>query len=203
MYHNFDPSIAPEATTDWMNEMLDKLSRQEASFSEARELAMLTIELSLDSCPRSLAQACVEDVTDSTKQVGIAYSLTSHVARAISDQYPDIQSTLERFQQALLAINVTAINGFSGSVESEECPRSTYIVRNPHTGHVKIGMSTSPHSRIKTLGMASGAELEILAVINGDMEAELHGRFSQHRTHGEWFDDKNGEIASFAKRASQ
>lgn len=76
---------------------------------------------------------------------------------------------------------------------------NTYIVRKAGTNEVKIGKSTNPTQRIRTLSMQSGATLETLCIIPKNIEHKLHKQFCNLRTIGEWFDDRNGEIAVLAK----
>ena len=75
--------------------------------------------------------------------------------------------------------------------------KSTYFLHNPVTGLIKIGRSQAVRERVKSLETGSGVLLDILAVIDEDMEYELHRRFSHLRVQGEWFKDKNKEIATF------
>lgn len=58
-------------------------------------------------------------------------------------------------------------------------------------GHVKIGVTSGPvKKRLKVLSTAHHSELILLATIenvSGEMEFNLHQRFAQYRTRGEWF----------------
>ena len=51
--------------------------------------------------------------------------------------------------------------------------------------------------RFRTLQTASGSELVILHVVESDVESEMHFKFSDYRSLGEWFDDTDGKIASY------
>ena len=76
----------------------------------------------------------------------------------------------------------------------------TYIVRNNTNGLIKIGRSRDVERRVRSLSTAAGSELELLCTIDKDIENELHHKFSNYRTTGEWFDDKDGEIVSYIKQ---
>lgn len=54
---------------------------------------------------------------------------------------------------------------------------------------VKIGRAANPTTRLKQLQVACPYPLRVGGVTPGDVEkeAELHERFAEHRTHGEWF----------------
>lgn len=74
---------------------------------------------------------------------------------------------------------------FSHEVLMKSSPQ-TYFVADG-TGHVKIGRSNDPTSRIKTLQTARAVQLKILLVMEGDHELELHRQFAADRVQGEWF----------------
>lgn len=76
---------------------------------------------------------------------------------------------------------------------------STYLVKNPRTGLIKIGRSISPGQRVRTLSTASGDNLETLLLIPFDMEGELHKKFAEIRGVGEWFED-DGRIAEWIEQ---
>lgn len=75
---------------------------------------------------------------------------------------------------------------------------STYIIRNPKSKLIKIGKTVDLKTRISTLQTGAGAPLEILSVIDGDVERDLHKAFAEFRVHGEWFSDELGAISTFA-----
>lgn len=87
-----------------------------------------------------------------------------------------------------------------GSIEAKAAARdvSTYIIRNPQSGLIKIGKTCHLKTRIASLQTGSGIDLQVLAVIDGDIERDLHKTFSDLRVHGEWFKDRDGSIAAFA-----
>ena len=74
----------------------------------------------------------------------------------------------------------------------------TYVIREKGTTNIKIGKSASPKNRIKYIGTASGRVMETLRIYGIDIETELHEKFKQYRTVGEWFDDQQGAIAEYA-----
>lgn len=75
----------------------------------------------------------------------------------------------------------------------------TYIVYNPKSDQIKIGKSISPQQRIRMLETQSGANFDVLAIIDCNRETELHRRFKKYRTVGEWFKDKDGVIRKFVQ----
>lgn len=78
-------------------------------------------------------------------------------------------------------------------------PRSeikTYLIQSEFGGHIKIGKSTHPESRLQSLQTGRPDRLLIKKIINGDKEAQLHLRFKHLREGGEWFRCE-GELADF------
>ncbi|MBB3053521.1 putative GIY-YIG superfamily endonuclease [Prauserella isguenensis] len=64
-----------------------------------------------------------------------------------------------------------------------------YIIGEETSPHVKIGMTTDLHQRLKSLQSTSPASLHVRwsALGSRDIEQQLHAEFARHRTHGEWF----------------
>ena len=64
-----------------------------------------------------------------------------------------------------------------------------YVMFNPFTGLVKIGISNDVDARRDTLEHACGVPLDLLAVFPGDerYEQPLHLAFAHVRQRGEWF----------------
>ena len=61
---------------------------------------------------------------------------------------------------------------------------------------VKIGKSSNVAQRKKQIEKEKGFSIDVLAVIDFDVESDLHEKFKKLRIEGEWFSD-NGEIVSF------
>jgi hypothetical protein len=57
-------------------------------------------------------------------------------------------------------------------------------------GHIKIGVSANPESRLAAIQTGSPIPLRILATVLGGYDAEraYHARFAAHRAQGEWFE---------------
>lgn len=64
----------------------------------------------------------------------------------------------------------------------------TYFIKNTGTGHIKIGKAAMPSERLRQLQTGSPHRLEIIGVIDGDMELELHAKYEGQRCSGEWFE---------------
>lgn len=66
-----------------------------------------------------------------------------------------------------------------------------YVVYNPKTKLTKIGRSTNPKSRIKSLAFGAGCDLKELAIVRvedcSQVENMLHKKFNHARKVGEWF----------------
>lgn len=87
--------------------------------------------------------------------------------------------------------------------QGKHCPQvSTYIVRNPATGLLKIGKSVDVESRVKSLEIGAGTSLELLYTVPVDVESQLHKEFSEIRVFGEWFTD-DGSIRNWITECQQ
>jgi hypothetical protein len=67
--------------------------------------------------------------------------------------------------------------------------RPVYFIQAAN-GLVKIGVAANPDDRLRALRTMSPISLRLLLTIPGvgaAGEAELHRRFADHRSHGEWF----------------
>jgi hypothetical protein len=66
-----------------------------------------------------------------------------------------------------------------------------YVVHAPTARLVKIGTALNPEKRVQTLRRMSPVPLELVGISTGGpkLEAQLHERFSNRRSHGEWFAD--------------
>ena len=77
-----------------------------------------------------------------------------------------------------------------------------YFLQGKVTKLIKIGLSSNPRKRIKSLQLSE--EVEFLGVIKGDkrLEDELHYRFADYRKIGEWFEPAPELVAFISKHSS-
>lgn len=118
----------------------------------------------------------------------------------VSQFYADVQSNVSEFQERRSAEDfikfIKDIKDEASSKEKVKKNRSkTYFILNTNTKLIKIGKSIRPSQRLKDIQGMAGAKLELLAVIDKNIESELHIHFKKYRRTGEWFDDKDGLIA--------
>lgn len=79
---------------------------------------------------------------------------------------------------------------------SQEC---VYVVGPKNARFVKIGRSTNPRRRFATLQTGYPEELYVYAVFftkNIQLEQDLHKRFANYRSYGEWF-HADGAVADW------
>lgn len=64
-----------------------------------------------------------------------------------------------------------------------------YFIQDTGSHAIKIGVSTDPERRLRSLQTATASKLVLLGVVPGDLstEAELHRHFADYRLRGEWF----------------
>lgn len=95
--------------------------------------------------------------------------------------------------EEILAINVQVGMASVARKESMKSlkkrgPKMVYLMRNNRNGLIKIGVSSRPAYREKTLQSDEPA-IELVWVSEGgeERELELHARFANKRVRGEWF----------------
>lgn len=79
---------------------------------------------------------------------------------------------------------------FLRSLQSSNTPEKnyqTYIIQDIDNHLLKIGKSQNPKRRIQEISAISGRNLKMLVIFEKDIEHELHLKFDQFRTIGEWF----------------
>jgi hypothetical protein len=101
------------------------------------------------------------------------------------------KAAADKFNKFLRDAKETIAEGGQASKKAVK----TYFILNTSTKLIKIGKSVRPSQRIKDIQGMAGAKLELLAVIDRNIEAELHNQFKQYRRTGEWFEDTDGLIA--------
>jgi len=74
-------------------------------------------------------------------------------------------------------------------MRSNSSKNKVYFIKDLTTGKVKIGKSSNPTSRLKTLQIGSSSELQIKKTIPGGIYLEqiIHKYFRHLRVKGEWF----------------
>ena len=77
-----------------------------------------------------------------------------------------------------------------------------YFIEEGLDGKIKIGYSTNPSERLKTLQTSNPRTLRLLITIEGNEQDEkiLHTKFSKYRLQGEWF-EPNEEILIFIEES--
>ena len=64
----------------------------------------------------------------------------------------------------------------------------TYFILNCSTGaDVKIGKSSNPKKRLSVIQPGNHSKLVILAILEEDIEKELHIKFKEYHSFGEWY----------------
>lgn len=127
--------------------------------------------------------------------------------RAMLIDYPSAHQLLDDVLLITLFAEATIVPAlFMGNKDATARKNTavrTYIMRSGNGGLIKIGKSIRPEERLKALQTGAGCELEILTVIDGDKERELHKKFAEFRVFGEWFSDSQGLIEKYAASRNQ
>jgi len=103
--------------------------------------------------------------------------------------------------------NKTIKETFTAKNKVIEC--YTYLMIDNKTGHHKIGISSSPNYREKTLQSEQPTIEKIISrkfqnrKLARDLELELHNKYDYKRTRGEWFDLNPMEIKEIVQILSE
>lgn len=118
-----------------------------------------------------------------------------------------------RMRWARTAAQASRLNPFTLSrglaIPRDSSPADSlvYFVRDAAVRLVKIGTTRDLPRRLQSLRCSSPSKLDLLGTISGgiDVEADLHRRWADLRSHGEWFRERWDllrfvEVRSFEKR---
>jgi len=79
-------------------------------------------------------------------------------------------------------------------VKSQVC----YIMKDKSLGYYKIGKSSNPKQREKTL-QAEKPSIKLIKIFKKDYESELHNKYKKQRKRGEWFDLNKVQVEYICK----
>ena len=180
-------------------ELAELLLNGFATEAEAAVLALRFAGVLLDATSRLADE--IDSAHSSMREAAEQFECAKHALRGCLNafaRFPWCKRTLEDalrvsgYAEGLIAPALRA-----RSVKDAATPQ-TYIVKSPESGLIKIGKSISPAVRIRALETAAGCQLLVLAIIDRDIERQLHEQFECLRVRGEWFRD-DGSIARFAR----
>lgn len=68
-------------------------------------------------------------------------------------------------------------------------PGYVYFIGNEHAGPIKVGFSTKPSYRLRTIQTGQAQPMSLLVLMQGSrfVESRLHQYLSDLQEHGEWF----------------
>ena len=91
-----------------------------------------------------------------------------------------------------------AVNAFAQK-QAQRKQQFVYFVQCDD--RIKIGIARDPQRRLRTLQTGNAGELQLLAVVVGDMglEGAIHAKFESSRIQGEWF-VRSQELLEFVAR---
>ena len=71
-------------------------------------------------------------------------------------------------------------------INNKKPEKKAYILKDNNTGLYKIGRSSNPLDREKTL-QAEKPTIKLIKIFKDDVERELHNKYKKQRVRGEWF----------------
>lgn len=97
-----------------------------------------------------------------------------------------------------LTWNICMPNGTTDNVNRTISTQKTYLMIDEACGAVKIGKSSNPQFRERTLG-AQMPKIRLIAICPRDIEQILHERYQKKRMRGEWFNLSSKDIRKIVK----
>ena len=180
----------------------------------AMEVAMHSVSYSMSKYQE--AQAVMDDFIDNPEQCNSNRNQAYELIREARDQmlavegnftnYPAIVKTAKSIRSMLAYYEGCVLIPTFFEVMKEKIDKKsvcTYFFRNPLTKLIKIGRSNNVKTRKQAVQCGSGAELEVLLVINKDIENQLHKKFAKYQKHNEWFEDTDGFINDYISQQMQ
>lgn len=161
-----------------------------------RDIGSILSESSNPEVERFLAENIKESTyVDSVGRTQKCYVLTkegfSFVALGFTGSEANLFKVryIKAFEEMHDNLRGYAIAHFLGRTKTKQL---IYVIRNPITDLVKIGVTNNIQRRITQLECASGCELDLVfCTPNGDnskeIEQQVHRRFADFRQRGEWF----------------
>lgn len=113
-----------------------------------------------------------------------------------------------RYISAFYTMKQALMNMFKARVLEEVLPQNSklrqyiYVIKNPFTEYIKIGVTQDVPKRVKQLQTGAGVELELvyksMICSNAfEVEAKAHKYFEDRKVFGEWFDVKVVDAIKF------
>ena len=175
--------------------VLMMMSKIMSNFDESIEITLL-YDAKDDNYLESMSEACdlIDDAVDMIDKI-----------RLISNVQPHIKPMLKSLERLLrMYEGCTVVRTMADKERTQHrIDSSTYLIRNPSTNLLKIGKTTNMKSRLESLQCGAGNKLEVIAVINENIERDMHVKFSELREFNEWFSDPSGEIEAYFKKLSR
>ena len=199
-------------------EKLEKLNQAllngEASFLRASELSMSMMGLVMDKFTKAKAiyeQPLIDATYNNLSMKEKRQLMQDYIkelkwcgdyleaCKGLLQKYPNCTLVLDGGINLFRDSEILAYMDSHNTILKNKNPSEvkTYFFKNPTNSLIKIGKSNNVEKRKKIIEIGTGAELEVLCVLDENIEGKLHRKFKQYRIHGEWFDDKDGLIQQF------
>lgn len=175
--------------------VLMMMSKIMSNFDESIEITLL-YDAEDDNYLESMSEACdlIDDAVDMIDKI-----------HSISNVQPHIKPMLKSLERLLrMYEGCTVIRTMADKARNQQrIDSSTYLIKNPSTNLLKIGKTTNMQSRLQSLQCGAGNKLEVIAIIDENIERDMHVKFSDLRNFNEWFIDPNGDIEAYFRKLSR
>ena len=134
-----------------------------------------------------------DDILNISRCIGVSYEIFK---TALKEEYPNIEKPnfwqihqfATKYKYGYIDANIPLLLDRFEIPQNKAKPKCyhTYIMCDKNTGFYKIGKSTKPKFRERTL-QSEKPTIELIMVFKADVELNLHTRYKRKRIRGEWF----------------
>ncbi|MGP9703110.1 GIY-YIG nuclease family protein [Psychrobacter sp. AOP31-E1-50] len=185
-----------EASGSRASELITKLIAEVMSNYEKSRTLMALYDGDTVKYKESMDEACslIDEAVTALYVAQLSINTPPHLKQMIES----LISILRMYEAGVL------IQAFANKlISSQKNISYTYLLRNPANNLVKIGKTIDIKTRLQAIQCGAGNKLEVLAVIDRNIEREMHVKFSDLREFNEWFRDPDGEIKSYFSELSK
>ena len=112
------------------------------------------------------------------------YGILKDTMRKFNTHHKHIKNDLDRYVDMMREGKLKYMS--ENKIIDKKPDQKAYILKDNNTGLYKIGRSSNPLDREKTL-QAEKPTIKLIKIFKDDVERELHDKYKKQRVRGEWF----------------
>lgn len=138
---------------------------------------------------KKASSSSVQTFNDMSYSIQISGKLSCLQVELLGYIFADKEIKIDRLQQQVERLNSKLIDLSDKkniSKKNLSTPKQTYLIKNKRNNLYKIGRSSNPLKREKTL-QSEEPDIVMVKTWDKDIENELHTDYNNYRIRGEWF----------------